>query len=95
MLNFQLPIAGILATTAGVSLVLLYFSRPNVGNSTIQLPTHLGRDDSLFRDPFDVAQPEDMIDGYPINEGIFWDNVCIESPSPFSSLSVSRRSHPS
>jgi len=74
MPEYQLPIAGVLAVTAVGSLVVLYFERSS-GGGKIQLPTH-GEEDSLLRDPFDVTRPEDAIDGYPIDEGEFWNKAC-------------------
>lgn len=76
MPEYQLPIAGVLAVTAVGSLVVLYLERPSVGGGKIQLPTHGEDEDSLLRDPFDVTKPEDAIDGYPINEGEFWNKAC-------------------
>lgn len=74
MPEYQLPIAGVLAVTAVCSLVVLYFVRSS-GGGKIQLPTHGEDEDSLLRDPFDVTRPEDAIDGYPIDEGNFWNKV--------------------
>lgn len=73
MPEYQLPIAAILAATAVGSILVLYLTRPSQGK--IQLPTHGELDESLTRDPFDVNRPEDVIDGYPINEEGFWKNV--------------------
>ncbi|KAG6333895.1 hypothetical protein ID866_5197 [Astraeus odoratus] len=74
MPEYQLPIAGVLAATALGSLIVLYFARPN-GEGKIQLPTHGEDADSLAHDPFDVTRPEDVIDGYPIREEQFWNDV--------------------
>ncbi|KAL4079580.1 hypothetical protein J3A83DRAFT_4368342 [Scleroderma citrinum] len=75
MPDYQLPIACVLAVTAVGSLVVFYLARSN-GRGKIQLPTHGEDDDSLLRDPFDVTRPEDVIDGYPINEEEFWNEAC-------------------
>ncbi|KAF9234929.1 hypothetical protein BU15DRAFT_78554 [Melanogaster broomeanus] len=73
MLEYQLPLAAVLAATAVGSIVVLYLTRPRKGK--IQLPTHGDEDEPLLRDPFDVTRPEDIVDGYPINEDAFWDKV--------------------
>ncbi|KAI6116284.1 ABC transporter type 1, transmembrane domain-containing protein [Pisolithus sp. B1] len=70
MPEYQLPIAGALAVTAVGSLVLL-LRRPQ-DEGKIQLPTHGEDNDSLLHDPFDVTKPEDVTDGYPIDEEKFW-----------------------
>lgn len=73
MPDYQLPIAGALAVTAVGSLILL-LRRPN-DEGKIQLPTHGEDDSSLLRDPFDVTKPEDVTDGYPIDEEKFWNKA--------------------
>ncbi|KAF8842919.1 P-loop containing nucleoside triphosphate hydrolase protein [Paxillus ammoniavirescens] len=73
MPEYQLPIAAILAATAAGSIFFLYLTRSQGGK--IQLPTHGEDDDSLVRDPFDVTRPEDVVDGFPIDEEAFWNNV--------------------
>lgn len=70
MLEYQLPIAGALAVTAVGSLVLLLCRPKDEGK--IQLPTHGEGNNSLVHDPFDVTKSEDVIDGYPIDEEMFW-----------------------
>ncbi|KIK21279.1 hypothetical protein PISMIDRAFT_104265 [Pisolithus microcarpus 441] len=73
MPDYQLLIAGALAVTAVGSLILL-LRRPN-DEGKIQLPTHGEDDSSLLRDPFDVTKPEDVTDGYPIDEEKFWNKA--------------------
>ncbi|KAJ7691594.1 P-loop containing nucleoside triphosphate hydrolase protein [Mycena rosella] len=62
---YQLEIAVGLAVTAFFSAAFLFLNRPTEGK--IQLPIH---DDG--EDPFDVTKPEDVVDGYPIEEVAFW-----------------------
>ena len=72
MPRFQLPIAIALATSAVASLITLYFTRSKDGK--IQLPAMANEQSE--RDIFDVLRPEDLIDGYPIDEERFWTRVC-------------------
>ncbi|KIJ58252.1 hypothetical protein HYDPIDRAFT_44556 [Hydnomerulius pinastri MD-312] len=73
MPEYQLPLAAVLAVIGVGSLVVLYLTRSQEGK--IQLPTHGEDGESLVRDPFDVTRPEDVVDGFPINEEEFWNNV--------------------
>ncbi|KAG8216833.1 P-loop containing nucleoside triphosphate hydrolase protein [Butyriboletus roseoflavus] len=70
MPQYQLPIAAILAATGVGSILVLYITRPQ--QPKIQLPTSGEQTESLLRDPFDVTCPEDLVDGYPINEVRLW-----------------------
>jgi len=71
MPQFQLPIAIILASGSAASGILYYFARPKEGK--IQLPTHSDRYEG--KDGLDVAKPEDLLDGYPIDPDGFWKRV--------------------
>ncbi|KAJ7512873.1 multidrug resistance-associated ABC transporter [Mycena galericulata] len=69
---YQLEIAIALSITAFGSSVFFYLNRPKEGK--IQLPTihfEFPEED----DPFDVAKPEDLVDGYPIEGDAFWVQV--------------------
>ena len=72
MIRFQLEIAVVLAASVLSSIIVSYWTRTKEGK--IQLPVHanesLARSDG--RDPFDVTTPDDIIDGYPIDEEKFW-----------------------
>ncbi len=69
----QLPAAIALLVSACLSLALL-FKHKNEGK--LQLPIHADGDDRLLgHDPFDVTKPEDVVDGYPIDEEGFWNRV--------------------
>ncbi|KAJ7785356.1 multidrug resistance-associated ABC transporter [Mycena maculata] len=67
---YQLEIAIALALSALCSSVFFFLSRPKEGK--IQLPIY---SESVEEDPFDVTKPEDVIDGYPIEEDAFWTQV--------------------
>jgi len=75
MVRFQLEIAVALFASVLGSLIVSYFTRPQDGK--IRLPIHagesLGTSDS--RDPLDVTTPDDIIDGYPIDEEKFWEQA--------------------
>lgn len=86
MIRFQLEIAVVLAASVLGSIIVSYWTRTQEGK--IQLPIHadefLGSSDG--RDPLDVTKPDDIIDGYPIDEGKFW----IEVRLPFSFVRLLR-----
>ncbi|KAJ7666515.1 P-loop containing nucleoside triphosphate hydrolase protein [Mycena rosella] len=70
MLVYQLQISLALILAAVGSLAFLALSGP--AQAKIQLPLH---DDFYVpdhHDAFDVTQPEDLVDGYPMEEGQFW-----------------------
>ena len=71
MLRFQLPISIALATSVVTSFITFYFTRTKEGN--IQLP--VAANEQNERDIFDVIRPEDVTDGYPIDEESFWTRV--------------------
>jgi len=74
MPQFQLPIAIGLASGSVASWILFHFARPTEGK--IQLPIHADGDDGYEeRDGLDVAKPEDLLDGYPIDLDGFWKRV--------------------
>ena len=72
MPRFQLPIAIVLVISVVTSLITFYFTRTKEGK--IQLPTAV--DGQNEHDIFDVLRPEDVTDGYPIDEESFWARVC-------------------
>ena len=72
MPRFQLPIAIALVTSVVTSLIAFYFTRTKEGK--IQLPITVNGQNE--RDIFDVLRPEDVTDGYPIDEESFWIRVC-------------------
>ncbi|KAJ7147015.1 multidrug resistance-associated ABC transporter, partial [Mycena epipterygia] len=72
MPRYQLEIAIALNASAVCSAVLFYLNRTTEGK--IQLPVHADRTDEIYPDgdPFDVITPEDLLDGYPLDETKFW-----------------------
>ncbi|KAJ7108814.1 multidrug resistance-associated ABC transporter [Mycena epipterygia] len=72
MSRYQLEIAIALNASAVCSAVLFYLNRTTEGK--IQLPVHADRTDEIYPDgdPFDVMTPEDLLDGYPLDEAKFW-----------------------
>ncbi|KAG2008510.1 ATP-binding cassette transporter [Coprinopsis cinerea AmutBmut pab1-1] len=71
MFPFQTEIAAVLAGSALASASRLYF-KENGAEGKIRLPEGYEQDE---RDPFDVTAPEDLIDGHPIEEQIFWNRM--------------------
>jgi hypothetical protein len=85
MRPFQLTVAVLLTIGALCSIAVLCFRRSSANEGKI----HLSLDHSdivsdaecdiqedNFPDPFDVVKPEDIIDGYPVDEAEFWAKVC-------------------
>ncbi|KAJ7501443.1 hypothetical protein B0H11DRAFT_2224341 [Mycena galericulata] len=66
MSGYQPQIAIALATFGGCSAVLSFLNRSSDGK--IKLPAELGEQN----DPLDVTEPEDLLDGHPIDEPEFW-----------------------
>lgn len=89
-LNFQLPVAVILAVAGLLSLAFRGLSASERGK--IALPITPDGPLQSRPDPFDVTLPEDIIDGEPVDEARFWVNVssvvrmCILSPIYYSVL---------
>lgn len=73
MSQYQLPAAVFLAASGLFSAGLLLLSKPTT-DGKVQLPDYIS--DSTSKDPFDVAKPEDIVDGNPVNEANFWARVC-------------------
>lgn len=75
MPQYQLEVAILLAVIATCSLAIFALSQPKDGQ--IKLPIHDdGYEHGTQPDPFDVTKPEDIIDGYPLDERAFWMTVC-------------------
>lgn len=74
-LEFEISVA--LVVSVVLSGIVLWITREKEGK--VQLPTHVDDeslgDGFLGGDPFDVTKPEDVIDGYPIDEDEFWKKV--------------------
>ncbi|KAJ7147016.1 multidrug resistance-associated ABC transporter [Mycena epipterygia] len=76
MPRYQLEIAIALNASAVCSAVLFYLNRTTEGK--IQLPVHADRTEIYpDGDPFDVITPEDLLDGYPLDEANFWARIRI------------------
>ncbi|KAI0040180.1 ATP-binding cassette transporter [Auriscalpium vulgare] len=70
MPRFQLAVAIALASAAVLSVGFLWLLRPKEGK--VQLPVTTDGEDQYEHDAFDVTQPEDIVDGEPIDEQAFW-----------------------
>lgn len=78
---YQLHVAIALIISAGCSFLIHLTTGPTEGK--IKLPTFIqDGEEQLENDPFDVAKPEDIIDGEPLNENAFWAKVCVSSFLP-------------
>ncbi|RXW15952.1 hypothetical protein EST38_g9897, partial [Candolleomyces aberdarensis] len=75
MLRFQFEIAIILAASVIASILAFYWAKQQE-DAKIRLPTHndeaLDDDHHSGHDPLEVTTPEDVIDGYPLEEEAFW-----------------------
>ncbi|KAH6918109.1 ATP-binding cassette transporter [Coprinopsis sp. MPI-PUGE-AT-0042] len=72
MLPYQLEVSTLLASGAAASATALVWNTVQQNNK-IQLPVNA--DDSFTRDPFDIVTPEDVVDGFPIDEEQFWARI--------------------
>lgn len=91
---FQFESAVFLAGCGLSSLLIYIIFRPTEGQ--IKLQTYNDQEsngegmelDGEKVDPFDVTKPEDLVDGYPIDEDGFWTKVrvCLKLVGLFSSL---------
>ncbi|KAH9478408.1 ABC transporter 7 [Psilocybe cubensis] len=71
MLPYQLPIAIVLAVSTAASLIVFFLSRTQEGK--IKLSNDDAADNEIYQhDAFDVTRPEDILDGFPIEEEQFW-----------------------
>jgi hypothetical protein len=91
MPRFQLEVSIVFAVSVICSVGILYLSRTQYGK--IQLP--IGRDEideleDFGHDPFDITKPEDIVDGYPIDEPKFWEKVWLSSLPVETSLKLRR-----
>lgn len=80
MVDIQLGVAIALATSAIFSVTILYLNRVKEGE--IKLPTtqsEFAEDEAFMKrsDPFDVVTPDDLSEGQPIEEEVFWGKVCL------------------
>jgi hypothetical protein len=71
MPRFELAVAIALVGGALCSAAVFAFSGKK--ESAIRLPVYEGEDG--WKDPFDVTIPEDLVDGFPIDEAKFWARV--------------------
>ncbi|KAF7325781.1 Multidrug resistance-associated ABC transporter protein [Mycena kentingensis (nom. inval.)] len=67
---YELEFASSFAATGLLSAALFLLNRPKEGK--IQLPVAHNGELDVGQDPFDVTKPEDVLDGYPIDEENFW-----------------------
>lgn len=73
-MDVQLAISTGLVVVASFSALAKVLLRHKEGE--IKLPLSQNADTAaLEHDPFDVATPEDVIDGYPLDEEDFWIKV--------------------
>ncbi len=74
MLSYQLETSIFLAVSVSISSFALYTTSSGVGN--IKLPQYDNYDPQSEEDPFNVTSPNDFVDGQPIDEDVFWKEVC-------------------
>ncbi|KAK2461264.1 hypothetical protein APHAL10511_006791 [Amanita phalloides] len=73
MIRFHSEIAAALAVSVLGSSVTFFLTRRRGGK--IQLPVHEDESLSASSDPFDVATPDDIANGYPLDDERFWKQV--------------------
>ncbi|KAL0564406.1 hypothetical protein V5O48_017642, partial [Marasmius crinis-equi] len=73
MPHFEFAASIALASCTLASGAAFLLNRPKEGKIKLPVQVEDGVDSAL--DPFDVAVPEDFVDGYPIEEDVFWNQV--------------------
>ena len=72
---YQLQAAIFVAVFSLFSAILNFWFITPTTDGQIKLPLPEYVDDNTQPDPFDVIKPDDLVDGYPINERSFYDKV--------------------
>ncbi|KAI0367391.1 multidrug resistance-associated ABC transporter [Pilatotrama ljubarskyi] len=73
MPTYQLHVAVALAVALPISLGISLLAGPRKEQTQKDaLPSFVEGEEALTRDPFDVATPEDFVDGTPVDEQRFW-----------------------
>ncbi|TFK48986.1 P-loop containing nucleoside triphosphate hydrolase protein [Heliocybe sulcata] len=76
MLRFQLQVAVSLAVaTVGSLGFLWYYGTGDYEEGKVRLPVYSDGEEELQSDPFNITKPEDLIDGYPVDEQGFWNKM--------------------
>ena len=72
---YQLHVAVALGVALLVSAVTYVLDgvRTHEKQNTLVVPVE--GEEGLSRDPFDVTEPEDLVDGQPVDEERFWNRV--------------------
>lgn len=78
MPQYQLEVAVLLAASVVCSVVIFYLTRATDGQIKLAVEHDDGYEHGTQPDPFDVSTPEDMVDGYPIDEHAFWVKVSMD-----------------
>jgi len=75
MPQYQSEVAVLLAVSVVCSLVIFYLTPSNDGQIKLSVEHDDGYEHGTQPDPFDVTNPEDVIDGHAIDEHDFWVKV--------------------
>jgi len=74
MSQYQLCVSILLVISVAGSLAIFYLTRGKEG----QIKLDDGYEHGNLPDPFNVTEPGDMVDGYPLDEDAFWVKVCTD-----------------
>ncbi|TBU28095.1 multidrug resistance-associated ABC transporter [Dichomitus squalens] len=72
---YQLHVAAALGVALLVSATNYVLSGTKEKEGKTALPTFVEGEEGLLRDPFDVTEPEDLVDGQPLDEQRFWNRM--------------------
>ena len=72
MPHYQIEVSILLAISAACSLLTFTVSPSKEGQISLHDD---GYEHGTQPDPFDITKPEDVIDGYPLDEQVFWITV--------------------
>lgn len=91
MLPFKLGFSVVLLVSGLASAAILAWNRPKPIKLDLDADYEPleGGSDTTQRDPFDILEPEDTIDGHPIEPEKFWRSVRRTKSVLYGSVSVS------
>jgi hypothetical protein len=91
MAPYQFQVSVALAVSVLLSLLVFYFGQPQEGKIRLDAESEPEVGDPVLHDPFDVTRPEDVVDGFPVDEAKFWAKVCTMTPKIHSRTYISLR----
>jgi hypothetical protein len=76
--QYQLWVSILLVISVAGSVAIFYLTRGKEGQIKLSVEHDDGYEHGNLPDPFNVTEPGDMVDGYPLDEDAFWVKVCTD-----------------